>query len=154
MLAICPSFRVSSFIGSSGGLIIMAHTSPYLFFLLSNCTYNSHILKNENFLAYFMRILNLCVVYEFQTVNPGCPLSQPHTFWSTAIRRDIRAALYFCSCGLCWRRTECVLLLCFNALPDIFAVINCSVFGYRWYYMFITVTHCSLQQRVNRARVE
>jgi len=37
----------------------MAHTSPYLFFLLSKCTYNSHIIKNENFLAKdFMRILN------------------------------------------------------------------------------------------------
>jgi len=30
----------------------------------SSCTYNSHI-KNENFLAYFMRILNYCVVYKF-----------------------------------------------------------------------------------------
>ena len=39
---------------------------------------------------------------------------------STAIRRDIRAALYFCSCDLRWRSTECVLLSCFNALPDMF----------------------------------
>ena len=31
-----------------------------------------------------------------------------HTFWSTAIRRDMRAALYFCSCELRWRSTECV----------------------------------------------
>ena len=42
-----------------------------------------------------MRILNLCIVYRFQTVNPGFSLSQSHTFWSTAIRRDIRPALYF-----------------------------------------------------------
>ena len=34
---------------------------------------------------------------------------------------------YFCSCKLRWRSTECVLLSCFNALPDVFAVINCSV---------------------------
>jgi len=74
-----------------------------------------------------MRILNPCAVYKFQTVNPGCPPSQPHTFWSTAIRRDIRAALYFCSCELSWRSIECVLLACFNALPDIFAVMNCFV---------------------------
>jgi len=40
----------------------MAHTSPYLFFLLSNCTYNGHKMKNENFLAYFMCILNSCVI--------------------------------------------------------------------------------------------
>jgi len=44
VLAICGSFPASSSIGSSGGLIIMAHTSPYLLFLLSSCTYNSHIL--------------------------------------------------------------------------------------------------------------
>jgi len=102
-----------------------------------------------------MRILNLCVVYKFQTVNPGCSPSQSHTFWSTAIWRDIRAALYFCSCELCWRSAECILVLfCFNVLLDIFAVINCSVFGYRWWFMFIAVTHCSLQQRVKRVRVE
>jgi len=46
----------------------------------------------------------------------GCLPSQPHAFWSTAIRRDIRVALYFCSCGLRWRSTECVLIPCFNAL--------------------------------------
>jgi len=48
----------------------MAHTSPYLFFLLSNCTYNSHILKNENYLAYFMRILNYCVVTHVSDCQP------------------------------------------------------------------------------------
>jgi len=40
MLAIYDSFRASSLIGSSGGLIITAHTSPYLFLPLRNCTYN------------------------------------------------------------------------------------------------------------------
>jgi len=59
------SFRASPSVGSSGGLIIIAHTSPYLFFLLSNCTYNSHIIRHENFLAYFMCILNCCVIYNF-----------------------------------------------------------------------------------------
>jgi len=60
-------------------------------------------MKNENFLAYFMRILISWVVYKFQTVNPGWPPSQPLVFWSTAIRRDIRAALYFFNCELCCR---------------------------------------------------
>jgi len=63
-----------------------------------------------------MRILNSCVVYKFQTVNSGCPPSPPHIFWSTAIRRDIRADVYFCSCELHWRSIECILLPCFNAL--------------------------------------
>jgi len=89
-------------------------------------------MKNEIFLVYFMRILNSCVVYKFQTVNSGCPPSPPHTFWSTAIRRDIRAALYFCSYELRWCSIEFVPLPCFNALPDIFAVMNCSVLGVRW----------------------
>ena len=62
MLPICALFRASSAIGSSAGLIIMAHKNHYLFFVLSNCTYNSNILKNENFLAYLMRILNSCVI--------------------------------------------------------------------------------------------
>jgi len=59
-----------------------------------------------------MRILDSCVIYKFQTVNPGCPPSQPHTLWSIAIRRDIRADLYFCSCEPRWRSIErCVLRL-------------------------------------------
>ena len=79
-----------------------------------------------------MRILNSCVIYKVQIVNPGCPSFQPYTFWSTAVRRDIRAALYFCSCELRWRSIKCVLLPCFNALPHIFAVMNGSVLGDRW----------------------
>jgi len=91
------------------------------------------MIKNEYFFADFMRILNLCVAYKFQTVNPRWSPPQSHTLWSTTIRRDICAALHFCGCELCWRSTECVLLLLsFNASVDIFAVINCSVFGYRW----------------------
>jgi len=40
------------------------------------------------------------------------------------------AALYFCSCKLLWYSTEYVLLSCFNALPDIFAVMNCFVLAW------------------------
>jgi len=58
-----------------------------------------------------MRILILVWFSKFQTAaNPGWPPSRPHTFWSTAIRPDIRAALYFCSWELLWRSTECVSL--------------------------------------------
>ena len=35
------------------------------------------------------------------------PAAVPYTFWSTAIRRDICAALYFCNCELRWRSTVC-----------------------------------------------
>ena len=99
---------------------------PVSFLSPSSCTYNSHIKKKRKFscelythsqLLCSLQILN-CQLWE----SP----SQPHTFRSTAVRRDIRAALYFCSCELRWRSTECVLLPCFNALPDIFAVMNCS----------------------------
>ena len=37
------------------------------------------------------------------------------------------SAVSFYSCKLRWRIDECVLLSCFNAQPDIFAVMNCSV---------------------------
>jgi len=62
MLAICASFRATSLVGSSDGLIIMTHTNPYLLCPPSSFTYNSHIIKNETFLAYFTCILNSCVV--------------------------------------------------------------------------------------------
>ena len=46
---------------------------------------------------------------------------------STArIRQDISAAS-FCSCKLVCRTDECALLPCCNALPDIFAEMNCCV---------------------------
>ena len=47
VLVICASFRASSLNGSSDGLIISAHTSPYLFFPFSNFTFNSHNKKRE-----------------------------------------------------------------------------------------------------------
>ena len=49
-----------------------------------------------------------------------------------------------------WHSTDGVLLPCFNALPDIFVIMKCSVlassavfFSYseRWQFMFITLTH-------------
>jgi len=67
-----------------------------------------------------MGFLNSWVVYKLSTINPGCLPSPQHTFWWTAIRRVIRAALYFCSCEVRWQSTECVLLSCFfEALADI-----------------------------------
>jgi len=62
MSVCCASFRASSLSDSSGGLITTAHTSPYLFCPSSSCTYNSPTIKNENVHAYFIRILNFCVV--------------------------------------------------------------------------------------------
>ena len=47
MLAICASFRASSLIGNSDGLITTTHTSPCLFCHPSSCTYNSHIKKRK-----------------------------------------------------------------------------------------------------------
>ena len=146
MLAICVSFRASSLTGSSSGLIPTAHTNPYLFFSLGNCTCNSHIIKYESFLAYFMRILNSCVVYKFQTVKPGCPPTQPHTFWCLidcySTRRSSSLVFLQLHTALTWHWVCSTVLLCFNELPDIFAVINCSVLGDRWYNL------CSLQWQI------
>jgi len=103
----CNMYIISRFvIGSSGGLIIMAHTSPYLFRPPSSFKYNSHTLKSGSVLAYFMRILNSCVVYKFQTVKLWVSaIPAIYFLYSTAIWRDIRAAWYFCSCeqgSHCW----------------------------------------------------
>ena len=56
----------------------------------SSCTYNSHMIKNERFLAYFMRILNSCVAYHVSKCKPW--VSAAYLFCSTTIRRDIHAA--------------------------------------------------------------
>jgi len=64
-----------------------------------------------------------------QSCKPGCaPAGSATRFLcSTArIRQGISAAS-FCSCKLLGRNDECILLPCFNAQPDIFAVINCCV---------------------------
>jgi len=59
----------------------------------------------------------------FSSVN--CCIVALSVFHSTVFMRSL--AIYFCSCELRWRSTECVLLPCFNALPDIFAVVYRSV---------------------------
>jgi len=109
-------FRALSLTGSSGELIITTHASPYPFCPPSSYTYNSHIIKNETFLAYFMSILNSCVVQQVSNCQPWVPaIPAAYFLCSIAIRRDIRVAWCFCSCELRWRSTECVLLHCFNA---------------------------------------
>jgi len=50
---------------------------------------------------------------------------QLHIFYAR-LRRDISAASFH-SCKLLWRIDERVSLPCFNAQPDIFAVMNCCV---------------------------
>jgi len=68
------------------------------------------------------------IVLEFrvqiQSCKPGCASGSPaaHLCSIARTRQDISAAS-FCSCRLLWR----VLLPCFNAQPDIFAVMNCCV---------------------------
>jgi len=72
------------------------HNSSHkpVFSSLNNSTCNSHIIKNKNLLAYFMRILNSGVVYKFQAVNPGCP-AVLHPAALTAIRQDNSVAFHF-----------------------------------------------------------
>ena len=111
MLAIRAPCRASSLNGCSGRLIITAHTMPYLFCPPSSCIYNSHIINNGSFLAYFMLILNSCVVYQVSNCQSWvCVMPAVYLLCSTTIRRGIRAAWYFCSCELRWRSTEFVLL--------------------------------------------
>ena len=74
--------------------------------------------------------------------------------YSTAIRQDIRAAC-FCSCKMHWCSNECILLPCFNALPDIFAVMNCSVLTLPLSAVFCSgLVTGNADKRVRRVRVE
>jgi len=76
-----------------------------------------------------MPILNSCVILHDSILQTRVYASRPatHFLCSTAhIRQDISAA-WFCSCKLLWRSDECVSLPCFNAQPDIFALMNCCV---------------------------
>ena len=81
----------------------------------------------------FLRTLSAfsILVYfsKIRSCKPGWAPASPaaHLQSSTArIWRDLSAA-WFCSCKLLWRSDECVSLPCFNAQPDIFAVMNCCV---------------------------
>ena len=132
MLAICASFRASSLIGSSSGLIITAHTSLYLFFLRSNCrpTYNSHKVQNEIFLS------TLCT---FSVL-----------VWFTNLKLStlgVRQPSHVPSDRLLFYETV--------VQPCIFAVMNCSVLWYCWYNFCSLQWHIfSLQRRVKRVRVD
>ena len=101
-------FELCHLIGSSGGLIITAHTTPYLFCPPSSCIQPHN--KKQNFLAYFTRILNSCVVYKFQTVKGRRPPSQPHTFSDRKLFDKTFA----------W--------------PDVFAVVSCRVLALSVFY--------------------
>jgi len=55
------------------------------------------------------------------------PALQPHTiFFSTAIRRDFRPTWYICNYELPCCNVSRVLIHCFNAQPYIFAVAKCA----------------------------
>jgi len=102
-------FELQSLIGR---LVITAHTSPYLFFLLRNCTYSGHILENENFLANFTRILSSCVVYKFLGVRhlsriPSDRLLFDETFAQPCIFAVVNCADVFYSSVL----TRCRIFL-------------------------------------------
>jgi len=76
-----------------------------------------------------MRILNSFVVSKIRSCKPGCTLNSPaaHFLCSTARIPQYISTASFWSYKLLWSSDECVLLPCFNALLDIFAVTNCCV---------------------------
>jgi len=79
-----------------------------------------------------MGIIDSCIIQQDSILETGVCLRQSSStlsICSTAcIRQDISAAAaWFCNCKLLSRSDERVLLPCFNAQPDIFAVMNCCV---------------------------
>jgi len=67
---------------------------------------------------------------------------RPCRLCSTAIRRDIRAAV-FLTCELPHRSVECFLLRSLNAKPYIFAVVNCSDVALSVFYSPV-ITRCRI----------
>jgi len=132
VLAICASFRASSLIGSSG-LIITAHTSGYLFcppVVVHSLYANSHIIKNENFLAYFMRILKSCVVQQVSNCHPWMSaIPAAYLLCSIAIRRDVRADLSFAAlnCADLASFYSHLLTRCRIFLQLLYKLLRCSV---------------------------
>ena len=61
--------------------------------------------------------------------KPGYAPASPttHFLCSAARIRPYISAASFCSCKLLGRSDERVLIPCFNAQPDIFAVMNCCI---------------------------
>jgi len=86
-----------------------------------------------------MRILNSCVIYKFLTVNPGFPSSQPHTFWTTAIRRDI---------PLSFQKGSNVVSTNFakTLVANLNMTSHCDVTNCVHPVTMITIHHCSILQ--------
>jgi len=81
------------------------------------------------FLAYFMRILNTCVVQQVSNCQPRCPPSQPHTF----------------SARLLFDETF--------ERPDVFAVLNCPVVVLSVFYSTVIMRSLILRGVVGRERM-
>jgi len=103
----------------------MVHTSLYLFFLLSNCTYNSHIIKNETFLRTLCAFSILVRFTSFKLSTLG--VRHPTRIPSDRLLFDETFAQ---PCMFVVVNCADVALSAFysryNALPDNFAVMNCS----------------------------
>jgi len=72
----------------------------------------------------------LCSLARIHLANPSVRnVSTPtgRFLCSTAPIRQDNSAAPFCHCNFLWRSDEGVLLYCFNAQPDIFAVRNFCV---------------------------
>jgi len=96
---------------------------------LKVCCTSIHNKKSKVFLRTLWAFSILVQFSKIRSCKPGCAPASPaaHYLCSTArIRQDISAAS-FCGCKLLGRSDECVLISCFNAQPDIFAVMNCCI---------------------------
>jgi len=103
-----------------------------------NLPWNFSLHWNIFYLSGFLSNLSLpwkqSLTWNFQARGGGrlvrhwlnCYILQPYTQGCSV---ELRLCLYcvFASCGLCWRNAECVILPCFNALPDVYAVRNFSI---------------------------
>jgi len=134
-IAICASFRASSLIGSSGRLIIMAQTSPYLSWppaVVHVTAYQPHSKKRKLSCVLYAHSQFLCILGSFNETfaQPDiCAIVNCSVVGWVCFTPlfFLWRVLYLCTCELRWRSTEFVLLPCCKALSHILAAMNCSV---------------------------
>jgi len=106
----CASFWGSSSIGSSGGFIITAHTSPYLFYLPVVVHITATHYKKTLSRVLYAHSQFLCSLASFKLSTLGVRHPSAYRVYSTAMRLDIRAAWCFCSCEQGFHCLFCVHL--------------------------------------------
>ena len=138
------------------------HRIEYIFFIIQNFEQTCACPEKQNPPWNFSLYWNIFYLSGFSS-NLILPWKQslPWIFQAGGATspppRTPLSAASFCSCKLRWCSDECVLVACFNAQPDIFAVMNCCVVAVGWFSSDILTCSAdnlySVQRHILQAQV-